>query len=129
MHTFFHLQKADLHVCQKIVKFRVGRHDRIHLQNNRFVFPLHDFQFTELYRNDAIGPMTESIPQHALCIKKVDEKEKIKIEITGEPYRIGATLNLLFGKSKAALPQCLLFPTYRSKSKDLNMKPRHEDNL
>jgi hypothetical protein len=36
------------------------------LQNNRPVFLLHDFQFAEFHRDDAIGPMTEGILQHTL---------------------------------------------------------------
>ena len=72
MHTFFHLQKADLH---EIVKFQVDRRDGIHSQNNRFVTSLYDFQFTELYYDDAIGPIAESILQYALCVKQADENE------------------------------------------------------
>ena len=112
---------------QEIVNFHANMMGLIHLQNNRFVSPLYDFQFTELYHDDAISPMNESILQHALCVKQVDENERVKIEIPGEPYRISAPLNLLFCKSMAAPPQCLLFPTYRPK--DLNTKPRAEHNL
>ena len=38
----------------------------IHLQNDHFVSPLYDLQFTEPYSDDAIGPMVESILQYAL---------------------------------------------------------------
>ena len=71
MHTFFHLQKADLH---EMVKFHVERRDENHLQDNHFVSSLYDFQFTELYHDDAISPKGESILQHALYVKQADEK-------------------------------------------------------
>lgn len=87
----------------------------IHLQDNRFISPLYDFQFTELYYDDAISPMAESILQHALCAKQADEKKEVKIEIPEKSYRISMLLNLLFSKSMAALPQCLLLPAYRER--------------
>jgi hypothetical protein len=59
-----------------IVSVQVDRPDVIHLQDNHFISPLYDFQFTELYRDDAIGPMAESILQHALCAKQAGEKKK-----------------------------------------------------
>jgi hypothetical protein len=124
---FLPLAESRSTCVQEIVKFHVDRRDGIHLQNNRFVSPLHDLHFTELYRDDAIGPMAESVFQHALWVTQADENERVKIEISGKPYRIGATLNLLFGKSMAAQPQCLLFPTYRPKN--LNMKSRAEHNV
>ena len=40
--------------------------DENHLQDNRFVSSLYDFQLTELYHDDAIGPKDESILQHTL---------------------------------------------------------------
>ena len=52
---------------------------------------------------------------------------RVEIEIPGESHRIDALLNLLFGKSMAALPQSLLFPAYRPT--DLNTKSHEEHNF
>jgi hypothetical protein len=67
--------------CQEVLRGRDGDH----IQDNHFVSSLYDFQFTELYHDDAIGPKGESILQHALCVKQADEKTtgpKIEISLT-----------------------------------------------
>src|ERR1700761_6619616 len=85
-----------------VISVQVDRPDVIHLQDNRFISPLYDFQFTEPYHDDTISPMAESILQHALCAKQAGEKKEVKIEILEKPYRISILLNLVFGKSMAA---------------------------
>lgn len=62
----------------KLSSFHVVRRDENHLQDNRFVSSLCDFDFTELYHDDAIGPKGESVLQHALWLKQADENNRVK---------------------------------------------------